>query len=121
MKYAHIKENGQLLGWYDNNTHTSIPTPNIEVTDEQWQIALDNNHNKVNQDGTTELYDFRIPSEVLKQELKTKLGEAQALLDSTQFKFGDDYDQKNTAEWLELKARRQEARDFIRANDVPNT
>ena len=56
----------------------------------------------------------------VKKELKAKIGKAQALLDSTQFKFGDDYDQKDTPEWLELKAKRQEAREFIRINDVPN-
>lgn len=54
------------------------------------------------------------------KELAFKLSVAQSLLDSTQFKFGDDYDQKDTTEWLELKAKRQEAREFIRANDVPN-
>ena len=52
--------------------------------------------------------------------LAEKLAEAQALLDSTQFKFGDDYDQKDTPEWLALKVKRQEAREFIRVNDVPN-
>lgn len=65
---------------------------------------------------------FKMPTseELAKEELKAKLGEAQALLDSTQFKFGDDYDKKDTPEWLALKAKRAEAREFIRANDVPN-
>lgn len=40
--------------------------------------------------------------------------EAQELLDSTQWKFGDDYDKKGTPEYLELKAKRQEARNRIR-------
>ena len=48
--------------------------------------------------------------------LNIKINEAQQLLDSTQFKFGDDYDLKGTEEWLELRAKRQLARDFIRAN-----
>ena len=61
---------------------------------------------------------FKMPTaeEIAEQELKAKIAEAKALLDSTQFKFGDDYDQKDTPEWLELKARRQEAREFIRDN-----
>ena len=61
---------------------------------------------------------FKMPTaeEIAEQELKAKLGEAQALLDSTQFKFGDDYDQKDTPEWLELKAKRQVAREFVRVN-----
>ena len=49
-------------------------------------------------------------------EILKKVNEAEYLLESTQFKFGDDYDLKNTPEWLELKEKRQEAREFIRAN-----
>lgn len=57
-----------------------------------------------------------IEIQVAKQVVDMQLMEARELLDSTQFKFGDDYDQKGTPEWLELKAKRQEAREFIRAN-----
>lgn len=58
--------------------------------------------------------------EIEAQLITEKVSEAQQLLNNTQFKFGDDYDKKNTPEWLELKYKRQEAREFIRANDVPN-
>ena len=51
-----------------------------------------------------------------KYEKSATLSKAKALLDSTQFKFGDDYDQKDTSEWLELEAQRQAARGLIRAN-----
>ena len=51
------------------------------------------------------------------QELQIKLNEANYLLASTEFKFNADYDLKDTPEWLELKAKRQEAREFIRANN----
>ena len=46
MKYANI-ENGtnKLLGWYDKEIHPEIPTPNIEVTDEVWQEAININAN----------------------------------------------------------------------------
>jgi len=55
MKYAHIDLNtSKLLGWYSTDVHDVIPEPNVEVTDEQWQIALDNEHDTVNSDGTTE-------------------------------------------------------------------
>lgn len=40
--------------------------------------------------------------------------EAKYLLESTQFKFGEDYDLKYTPEWEELKIKRAEARQFIR-------
>ena len=63
MKYAHIDENNKLLGWYDDKIHKVIPKPNIEVTEEQWQNALDNNHNKINNDGSTEQADFRTEDE----------------------------------------------------------
>lgn len=75
MKYAHINENGQLLGWYDKEIHTSIPTPNIEVSDEQWQIAMDNEHNKVNKDGLTEFFDFRTEAEKDHQLLEQQKAE----------------------------------------------
>lgn len=41
--------------------------------------------------------------------------EAQDLLDSTQYKFGDDYDQKDTPEYAELTEQRRLARLRIRA------
>ena len=55
-------------------------------------------------------------AELTQQAVDKKIAEAKALLDSTQFKFGYDYDQKDTPEWLELKAKRQVAREFVRAN-----
>lgn len=51
-----------------------------------------------------------------KQELVNKLIEAQFLLDSTEYKFNEDYDKKYTPEWEELKLRRAESRKFIRDN-----
>ena len=54
--------------------------------------------------------------EIAKEELQHIIDEAKYLLNSTQFKFGEDYDKKNTPEWEELKLKRAEAREFIRAN-----
>jgi uncharacterized protein (UPF0297 family) len=68
MKIANIDNDNKLLGWYDSNIHSVIPTPNVEVTDEQWQVALDNGHNKVNQDGSTEVFDFRSEEEIAEAE-----------------------------------------------------
>lgn len=56
-KYAHINSENILQGWYDSEMHNTIPTPNIEVTNEQWQNAINNNHNKINSDGSTEFVD----------------------------------------------------------------
>ena len=64
MKYANI-ENGtnKLLGWYDNEIHSEIPTPNIEVTDEVWQEALNINANCY-ENGEFIVKDFRTPEEI---------------------------------------------------------
>jgi hypothetical protein len=115
MKIAHINENNQLLGWYSTDIHKEIPTPNIEVTEEQWQIAIDNGHNKVNKDGTTELFDFRTAEEIAEADKQAQIVQSKAYLNETEFKFNDDYDQKDTQEWLEIKAKRQEARELIRS------
>lgn len=64
-------------------------------------------------------YDASYSEEVVeamaaKYEKSASIKAAKELLDSTQFKFGDDYDQKDTPEWLELKVKRQKARVFLR-------
>ena len=41
------KTNGKLLGWYNDKVHETIPEPNMEVTEEQWQDALNHNYNYV--------------------------------------------------------------------------
>ena len=67
MKYANI-ENGtnKLLGWYDKEIHLEIPTPNIEVTDEVWQEALNINANCY-ENGEFIRKDFRTEEEKEKQ------------------------------------------------------
>lgn len=58
MKYAHIDSNGQILGWYDDEIHPSIPTPNAQVSEEVWQASIDANHNTII-DGVTSSVDHR--------------------------------------------------------------
>jgi len=58
MKYAHIDDNGQILGWYDQEIHQSIPEPNVQVSEEVWQNALDSSHNTII-DGVTSQVDHR--------------------------------------------------------------
>lgn len=72
MKYAHIDNNNRLLGWYDKEIHTSIPTPNIEVSDDQWQLAIDNNHNTVTKDGKTSSVDYRSHHEIISERKQAK-------------------------------------------------
>ena len=71
MKYANI-ENGtnKLLGWYSDDIHSEIPTPNIEVTDEVWQEALNINANYY-ENGKFIVKDFRTPEEI-EQEVQAQ-------------------------------------------------
>lgn len=66
MKYAHYDQNtGKLLGWYDKDIHQAIPEPYLEVSDEQWQTAIDNNYNYVDSvNKTLGFKDFRTLSEI---------------------------------------------------------
>ena len=70
MKYANI-ENGtnKLLGWYTKEIHSKIPTPNIEVTDEVWQEALNINANCY-ENGEFICKDFRTEEEKEKQRVQ---------------------------------------------------
>ena len=64
MKYAHIEENtNKILGWYSDDVHSEIPTPNIEVTDEVWQEALNINANCY-KNGNFIVKDFRTDVEI---------------------------------------------------------
>ena len=68
MKYAHIeKDTHKLLGWYSDDLHSEIPTPNIEVNDEQWQEAINMNANCY-EDGEFIVKDFRTQEEIIQQE-----------------------------------------------------
>ena len=58
MKYAHVDNNGQILGWYDQEIHTDIPEPNVEVSEEVWQNAIDSSHNTII-NGVTSQVDYR--------------------------------------------------------------
>jgi hypothetical protein len=62
MKYAHIDNNGQILGWYDDEIHGSIPEPNVQVSEEVWQNAIDYGHNTII-DGVTSDVDHRSDDE----------------------------------------------------------
>ena len=48
MKYVNYdKEKNRVLGYYDDEIHETIPTPNIEISDEDWLRALNENANSV--------------------------------------------------------------------------
>ena len=70
MKYAHLEEKtNKLLGWYSDDIHSEIPTPNIEVTDEVWQNAININANCY-EDSKFIVKDFRTPEEIEKSRVQ---------------------------------------------------
>lgn len=78
MKYAHIIEN-KLQGWYDYEIHSNIPTPNIEVTEEQWQEAININANAY-EDGKFIVKDFRTPEEIEQNRISSIKSKTQSLI-----------------------------------------
>ena len=40
MYYAHINNKGLILGWYCDEIHSEIPTPNMPTSEEDWENAL---------------------------------------------------------------------------------
>ena len=109
MKYANI-ENGtnKLLGWYSDDIHSEIPTPNIEVTDEVWQEALNINANYY-ENGKFIVKDFRTPEEI-EQEVQAQFrAERNKLLVEADIEINKLVDLGlNTTEW---RVYRQELRD----------
>jgi len=70
MKYAHLeKDTNKLLGWYDDNIHLEIPTPNIEVSEKVWQEAININANCY-EDGKFIIKDFRTDEQREQQRIK---------------------------------------------------
>ena len=59
--FAHYNVvNKEILGWYTDSLHEVIPTPNLAFTEEEWQLAIDGEHNKVDLSSkTTSLADLR--------------------------------------------------------------
>lgn len=116
MKYAHLeKDLNKILGWYSEDIHSNIPTPNIEVSDEVWQEALSINANCY-EDGKFIVKDFRTEEEIAGQELQIKINEAKQYLNKTDHKFYNGYKPKADEDLVEIERLRDEARDFIRAN-----
>ena len=114
MKYAQLEENtNKLLGWYSDDIHSDIPTPNIEVTDEVWQEALNINANCY-ENGKFIVKDFRTAQEIRTAEINTQVAESKAYLASTDFYMTvDKYAELDEARKIELTTKRAEARLLI--------
>lgn len=64
MKYAQLeKDTSKILGWYSDDIHSEIPTPNVKVSDEVWQVAININANCY-KDGKFIVKDWRTAEEI---------------------------------------------------------
>lgn len=109
MKYAHLeKDTNKILGWYSDDIHTNIPTPNIEVTEKVWQEALSINANCYEK-GKFIVKDFRTPEEIQEQEQAQFRAERNQLLIEADIEINklDDLN-KDSSSW---RAYRQDLRD----------
>lgn len=117
MKYAHIIDN-KILGWYSDDIHDIIPTPNIEVSDEVWQEAININANCY-EGGKFIVKDFRTDEEIRKDKINTQIAEAKTYLASTDFYMTvDKYAELDEARKVELTTKRAEARKLINTLEI---
>ena len=118
IKYNNV--NCIEVTWVENNeiihcqAYSDVQIDMLRADAKKYNTPLDEYEHIIKEVESNIVYPT--PEEIAEQEIETKLQEAQYLLDTTEFKFNDDYDLKNTPQWLELKAKRQEARQFIRDN-----
>lgn len=98
--YAHIDTDNRLLGYYTDDLHSTIPTPNIELTHEQWLNCLDIGANKISSEGVGEVFDF-----------STDEDKAQGIRASRDFILSEDVDPlvTNPLRWADLTAVEQAA------------
>lgn len=107
MKYAHI-ENNKILGWYSDDIHNIIPTPNIEVTDEVWQEAININANCY-ENGEFIVKDFRTEEEIEQETQAQFRAERDVLLKKADIEINKLVDLGlDSTEW---RVYRQELRD----------
>lgn len=111
--FAHL-DGEKLKGWYCDDVHDTIPTPNIEVTEEVWRKAIQDNANAYV--GDTFVYkDFRTTEQKTsdKREYRDML-----LKESDWTQFGDSplSDSKKT-EWATY---RQSLRDLPAQSGFPD-
>ena len=72
--YIDIDENRRIVGRYLLSFHgENIPVSAQEVSKEVFETSIQENHNYLNEDLTTELRDMRTPEEIAEEERLAKL------------------------------------------------
>lgn len=114
MKYIiNYTNEGKILGFAKSDTDL-----NIEVSNAKWIEGQ--SYNKIIIDGeniTFEKVDWRTPKEIEEQDNQIKINEAKEYLSKTDHKFYNGYKPKTDEDLVEIERLRDEARDFIRANE----
>jgi hypothetical protein len=115
MYYGHYNEKGEYLGFYSDDIHQEIPEPNLELTEKEWQQAINGSykvikgvHKKFRRAGATD--------ETLLKTIRNERDNFLAKSDFSQFadvNFSDDKKQ----EWREY---RQALRDMMNDCDPQN-
>lgn len=111
--YINYTEQGKILGFTTGTTDL-----NIEVSNAIWFEGQ--SYNKIIIDGdniTFDKVDWRTPEEIQEQELQQQIAEAKQYLDKTDHKFYNGYKPKEGEDLVEIERLRDEAREFIRANE----
>lgn len=114
QKFAQFNETGFPTGFYDSNIHgKNIPKDAVKITNEQWNEFVNNQGSRIWQNGKVVEY---VPSQEIIDSInkQARIFELKSLLSNSDYKFTDDYDEKNTPEWLALKEQRQQWRYQVR-------
>ena len=81
--YIDIDENRKILGRYLKSFHgENIPVSAKEASQEVFETSIQENHNYLNEDLTTELRDMRTPEEIAEAERLAKLPTTDEILNS---------------------------------------
>ena len=115
MKYVHL-ENNKILGYYSKDVNPNIPKECLEITDEQWQEAININANCY-EDGKFIVKDFRTLEEIEQQEQAQFRAERDALLRETDIEINKLEDLgKDSSIW---RVYRQALRDSTITWELP--
>ena len=115
MNYCiNYNEQGKILGFVKGDTDL-----NIEVSNAVWFEAQ--SYNKIIIDGENisfDKVDWKTSEEIQEQELQQQIAEAKQYLAKTDHKFYNGYKPKTDEDLVEIERLRDEAREFIRANEI---
>lgn len=116
------KDTNKLLGWYNDEIHSIIPEPNIQVTKKVWQDALGvgaNFYNSITK--KFEKKDFRSEAEVASDELIALKNKYDRYLKDTDWvepylikhMLGIEIISEDSSKW-EIINRRKEYRQYLK-------